>query len=403
MAGLTKEQCEVILTKQSFGPAQPGQLLGNIQTLIEALGSGIETTSKYFALPIRCLSDLNERMETPVAHKMQRPQLKSFPTLAGLFLLLRASGLAVGETKPKRKVLIDPDMREKWNALNPTEQYMSLLDAWLTKVNWSILGESDRFGRRLQSDTCRLYYQLREQKARSTEGRYHLFYSWELRVAASLLEQFGWLRLTYASKVEDGKVADIQSVERTEFGDAMFATLGDILGFDRQQESPVEDALKHLYPQWKNSLLPDEQPFREGRYTLKLSWSTVWRRLVAPATTSLEDVTSLLLRAFEFDQDHLYQLGYRNPSGKEVVIVDPQIGEGEYFADEVRLGDLPLSEGDSIGLWYDFGDDWRFTITIESIDESVTGKFKPKITAKRGKAPRQYDFGDDEVEAVDED
>jgi hypothetical protein len=54
------------------------------------------------------------------------------------------------------------------------------------------------------------------------------------------------------------------------------------------------------------------------------------------------------------------------------------------------LGDLPLDAGESFELRYDFGDDWRFEISIESIDESMTKEFKPKITARQGKAPDQY-------------
>ena len=370
-------------------------------SLIDAVGTGIPTTSKHFCLPIRCLSDLNERLVTPAIHKLKRPQLKSFPALAGLFLLLRASGLAVGENKPERVVLLDPEMLGKWGTLNPTERYMSLLDTWMTKVNWSILGERDQFGGKLQSDTRSLYYRLCEPVTHVGDERFHPFYSWELRVVAALLEQFGWIRNTYDLEAAEGKVADIRSVERTDFGDAMFATLGDIFGFNHRQESPIEDALKHLYPQWQNSLVAGEQPFREGKYTLKLSWSEVWRRIIVPATTTLEDVTSLLLQAFCFDQEHLYQLEYRDRSGKEVVVVAPQIRDAEQWADEIVLGDLPLDEGDVIGLWYDFGDDWRFTITIENIDESVTDDFQPELTAQHGKAPRQNNF-DSEWDEDDE-
>lgn len=397
MNELTKDAIETILKQQSFEPGTPGPILLNIQTLIDALATGVPTTSKYFALPIRCLADLNEQLETPIAHKMKRPQLKSFPTLAGLFLLLRASGLAVGEAKPKRVVLIDPEMREKWEELNPTEQYMSLMDTWWTRGNWTILGERDRFGGMLQSDTRSLYYQLSRQ-LNNTVGndRFHMFYSYEKRVAAALLEQFGWIKVAYASKAEQGKVADIRSVETTKFGDAMFASLGGVIGPENHGELPVQKELKSLFPAWKKSLLPTEQPFREGRYKLRLTWAKVWRRLEAPATTSLEDVTGLLLESFGFDQDHLYQLDYRDPSGREVFVEDPRYREGELFANEVLLGEVPLNEGDSMGLLFDFGASWRFTITIESIDESETDDFEPAITASQGEAPKQYDYDDED-------
>ena len=118
-----------------------------------------------------------------------------------------------------------------------------------------------------------------------------------------MLEQFGWIKAAYATQVPDGKVANIESVERTDFGDAMFATLGGISSFGDRNTTLVQQELKPLFPNWKNSLLPEEQPFREGRYQLKLSWGKVWRRLETPANISLEDITGLLLDSFEFDQD----------------------------------------------------------------------------------------------------
>jgi hypothetical protein len=154
----------------------------------------------------------------------------------------------------------------------------------------------------------------------------------------------------------------------------------------------VGQELKSLFPSWKISLLPAEQPFREGRYQLKLSWADVWRRLEAPANTSLEDVTGLLLESFGFEQDHMYRLDYRDACGREVFVEDPGFRDGELFAAEVLLGEVPLNEGESMGLLFDFGDSWRFTITIENIDESPTDDFEPQITASHGEAPKQYDF-----------
>ncbi len=394
MNEMAREAVVEFCKQQRFEPGHPGPLLLNIQMLIDALAKGVPTASKYFALPIRCLANWNERLETPIAHKLKRPQLKSFPTLAGLFLLLRASGLAVGQTKPKRVVLIDPMMREQWEKLNPTEQYMSLMDVWWTEVDWTILGERDSFGVQLQSDTRDLCYQLSHQPTGvniDCTSRSYWF-----RTAAALLEQFGWIKIAYTTEVADGKVADLQSMQLTDFGHAMFAALDGLMDFRNRDAATVRQKLQPLFPDWKNSLLAVEQPFREGRYKLKLSWLDVWRRLEAPANTSLNDVTILLLDSFGFEQDHLYRLDYRDPCGREVHVEDPQYPDVGILANEVLLGELPLGEGDSIGLLFDFGDSWEFTITIESIDESATDDFDPLITASHGESPKQYEFYDDE-------
>jgi hypothetical protein len=44
---------------------------------------------------------------------------------------------------------------------------------------------------------------------------------------------------------------------------------------------------------------------------------------------------------------------------------------------------------------YDFGDDWRFKVTLESVDEtSATKVTTPQVTETSGEAPVQYDRSD---------
>ncbi len=182
----------------------------------------------------------------------------------------------------------------------------------------------------------------------------------------------------------------------------MFAAMDGLTEFRNRDASMVRQKLQPLFPDWKNSRLAAEQPFREGRYILKLSWLDVWRRMEAPANTSLNDVTILFLESLGFELDHLYRLDYRDPCGREVLVEDPQYPDVGLLADEVLLGELPLGEGNSIGLLFDFGDSWQFTITIESIDESATDDFKPLLTTSHGEAPKQYEFCDDDYYCDDD-
>jgi len=102
-----------VLKHTTISEKSPGSLLSDINTLIDAIGTGMQTTSAYFALPQRVLGELNNLLVDPLPHDLKRPQLRSFPALMGLFMLLRSAGLAVGETKPKRRILIDPAMNEQ--------------------------------------------------------------------------------------------------------------------------------------------------------------------------------------------------------------------------------------------------------------------------------------------------
>ena len=39
--------------------------------------------------------------------------------------------------------------------------------------------------------------------------------------------------------------------------------------------------------------------------------------------------------------------------------IHPAMDEGPW-ADEISIGSLPIDPGQTMQLWYDFGDDWRF-------------------------------------------
>ena len=101
MAEFAAEYIEV-LKQTRIDQQLPGPLLANVELLIDFIGAGLKTTSDYFVLPQRVLAELNESMVDPLPNDVKRPQLRSFPTLMGLFMPLRGSGLAVGKVKPQR-------------------------------------------------------------------------------------------------------------------------------------------------------------------------------------------------------------------------------------------------------------------------------------------------------------
>jgi hypothetical protein len=63
--------------------------------------------------------------------------------------------------------------------------------------------------------------------------------------------------------------------------------------------------------------------------------------------------------------------------------------ETTYFADELRVGEVPLPIGESMVFHYDFGDDWRFKVTLEAVNEGKASALK--VTAQSGQSPHQYD------------
>ncbi|MEX1027879.1 MAG: plasmid pRiA4b ORF-3 family protein [Candidatus Paceibacterota bacterium] len=399
--GLTEALSEV-LRKQEITSKSPGPILADVQALIDRIGEGLPTTSKYFVLPQGRLGDLNQRLTEPLKHRLKRPQLRSLPALMGLFLLLRGSGLAVGQTKPKRMLTIDPAMLRQWNSLNPTEQYMSLLESWLLTASWEAVGKRGSYGGGMQQEIVSVYMKLDDTITKPSDSQYELFYGLSDAVTLDLLHQFGWVRLTYESKVAEGKTARVQTIERLPFGDAMFAAACD-LGISASRDAQLpRKTLKPFFPEWKRSLEVLEPDFQDGQYTLKLSLGNVWRRLVAPAETTLEEVADILLDAFGFDDDHAYQFEFRDRHGREVNAVHPSIRDAEAFADEIRLGDLPLGEGDAMTFLFDFGDSWLFKVLIEEVSEPTSRRSRPEITERSGTPPKQYDYDEDDDEYEDD-
>ncbi|WP_341327205.1 hypothetical protein [Methylotuvimicrobium sp. KM2] len=86
----------------------------------------------------------------------------------------------------------------------------------------------------------------------------------------------------------------------------------------------------------------------------------------------------------------MYEFVYKNELVINETVVHPFVEDGDYWADDMTLGEMPIHEGMTFVFHYDFGDDWRFQCQVESIVKEE-GKYKePKVIEKKGRAPKQY-------------
>ncbi|GAA5226542.1 plasmid pRiA4b ORF-3 family protein [Paeniglutamicibacter antarcticus] len=116
----------------------------------------------------------------------------------------------------------------------------------------------------------------------------------------------------------------------------------------------------------------------------------VWRRLLVPSDSRLDDLHRLIQMAFFWDDSHLHAFqkdGYRGT----MYSCDPE-GSGPWDDVHVHECGVVLSavlgiEGDAIDYTYDFGDDWRHRVTLEKVLEANTNQLVPSCTAGRGMAP----------------
>ena len=112
----------------------------------------------------------------------------------------------------------------------------------------------------------------------------------------------------------------------------------------------------------------------------------VYRNIEICGNSTLNQLCGVILEAFDFIDEHLYEFCMDNRMySEDAYQSDP---EGDEPSADVTL--------DEAGL-YDFGDDWMFTITVSKIVE-VQKDFKPRIVKAKGNIQQYPDWDEDEFD-----
>jgi hypothetical protein len=393
-----------VLRQQQIDLEHPGTILRDFETLLDAFGTeGLRSTGKYHLLPMDELFELDARMARPLRPRLERPQQRSFPHLSGLYLLLRATQLAVpkGVGKTSGRLVLDPAVLDSWRSLNFTEQYFNLLEAWLLHGRIAMLGERGRgWGGEMAMQATEVWRTIGEKGWKPQGNNRFPFYGLIGSFSLALLELFG------LADVERGEPAEgenwrILAVRRAPFGEAIFDTL---LTFERiiswrlEEEQPGfgawQPSLQEHFPEWRNNLQFPEPEFRDGVYCFKVKLGSPWRRIAIAADQTLEDLAWAIIKAFRFDGDHLYQFEFQERDGSDLAVAHPAIDDAEMHTGEYSIGYLPLSEGQSMEFLYDFGTSWQFDVKLEKIEPPNRQMRKPRVVESHGKPPKEYDYDD---------
>jgi pRiA4b ORF-3-like protein len=115
----------------------------------------------------------------------------------------------------------------------------------------------------------------------------------------------------------------------------------------------------------------------------------IWRRLNIASELHLGEVHAVLQAAFDWYGGHLHEFSTgRWPDGERFVddfmVEDGDDGVPE---DDVRLDEVLAEPGDKLSYWYDFGDDWRHTITLEAVEPRPDGAPRATVLTGRRAAP----------------
>jgi hypothetical protein len=226
-------------------------------------------------------------------------------------------------------------------------------------------------------------------------------YGMERACTLALLELFG-LMAVEREVPEEGQSWRVAEVHHTPFGDAILGIVleqiaREIFTGERcaGDFGAWQTSLRPYFPQWVNNLELPVPEFRDGVYYFKVSLGKPSRRIAISAEATLDDFAAGIIRAFDFDGDHLYAFNLAGRDGRQLRVVHPYVEDAEEHTDAVAIGDLPLDARQSMEFQYDFGTDWRFEVILEKIEPEGAKTSAPTIIESRGEAPAEYDFDDE--------
>lgn len=130
-------------------------------------------------------------------------------------------------------------------------------------------------------------------------------------------------------------------------------------------------------------------PARIFRLKIELDdWQpAIWRRVEVPATASLKALHDLIQAAMPFEDYHLFEFRAAN---QRYAIPDPEwddLSARTLSAKTTKLGTIVERGITELAYTYDFGDDWRFKITMEDTHQADPAIEYPRFVEGEGRAP----------------
>ena len=121
-----------------------------------------------------------------------------------------------------------------------------------------------------------------------------------------------------------------------------------------------------------------------------------YRHIQISSNSTLQDLHSAILDAFDFEDDHAHAFFMDNKlwSRWDSYFMEGTGGEDEISTKERKLYQLELCKGSQFKYLFDFGDEWVFQCKVLRLLEEET-EF-PRIVRSKGKSPDQYGLWEDD-------
>lgn len=134
------------------------------------------------------------------------------------------------------------------------------------------------------------------------------------------------------------------------------------------------------------------RPGALATYTFKVTYlekPEVWRTIEITGDQTLDDLHYAILRAVNFDADHLYSFFMSGEAWDDTTEYASPHGEGRSAA-RVKIRDLGLRMKQRFLYLYDYGDEHRFDVQLVAFNPDAPRGDYPRIIERHGRAPRQY-------------
>ena len=204
-----------------------------------------------------------------------------------------------------------------------------------------------------------------------------------------LFSAFGLLEIKWVDTLEKDDKNGMQHIRLTNLGSDIFRfiRIRDLLSVGDEERtvsllnkftalgSTVDDVKAFMQPETTSGNVT---------YILKVELGSCMRKIRIGGRATLEELHEAIQRAVDFDNDHMYcfTIGFGRTKKS---YYHPYCEDEPYLANEVYLQEILLYEKMKFEYLFDFGDCWRFEITVEKILPEFT--FNAVVIKQKGRNP----------------
>ncbi len=137
--------------------------------------------------------------------------------------------------------------------------------------------------------------------------------------------------------------------------------------------------------------------------TQLLSEKSIQRDIEVPADMKLYNLAEAITRAYDFDFDHTFGFFSKVTAGWDGLAESTRYELCADTASEEARGAKSVMKTTVQKVWkkpkdrmlflFDYGDEWRWIVTLVAFGEMISGTHYPRILSTKGKAPKQYSEG----------